>query len=218
MAGADDEALPAKPAQGDGARPLPCGGCGCADRDDGPAEAVPDWRDHVDFDRLRRMDVRPMLAVGEAPFAAVMRMAEDVAAGGFLMIEAPFDPQPLRRVLAAEGFLTYGERLGPSHWRIWGRRDEPRDRLEQAGEPRAGARIWRSGDVVHIDVRGLEAPGPLVAILALIDGGGHDGHVVVHHEREPLYLYPELEDRGWRYRRLPSPEGEVRLELLGPPR
>ncbi|MGZ9034298.1 MAG: DUF2249 domain-containing protein, partial [Rhodospirillales bacterium] len=69
---------------------------------------------------------------------------------------------------------------------------------------------------VHIDVRGLEAPRPLVAILTLIEGGSHQGHIVVHHDRDPLYLYPELEDRGWRYARLPSPGDEVRLELRGP--
>ncbi|HSO43010.1 MAG TPA: DUF2249 domain-containing protein, partial [Rhodospirillales bacterium] len=62
--------------------------------------------------------------------------------------------------------------------------------------------IWRSGDVVHIDVRGLHAPRPLVAILTLIDGGSHRGHIVVHHDRDPLYLYPELEERGWRSTRL----------------
>ena len=60
------------------------------------------------------------------------------------------------------------------------------------------------------------SPKPLIAVLGLIEGGGHAGHIVVHLDREPIYLYSELEDRGWRYARVPAPKGEVRLELRGP--
>lgn len=209
MAAADEEASAAASASD-----LPCRGCGCTDRDDAPAEDVPAWRQSLNAEPAARIDVRPMLAAGEPPLSAVLGMAEAVAPGGVLLVETPFDPQPLRRVLAGRGFSTSGERLGHGHWRIWCRREEGKARTE--GPPPAGPRIWRDGEVVHIDVRGLEAPRPLVAILTLIDGGGHAGHVVVHHEREPLYLYPELEERGWQYARLASPAGEVRLELRGP--
>lgn len=197
---------------------VPCRGCGCADRNDAHAEAVPEWRRSAEAKPAGRIDVRPMLAAGEPPLGAVLGTAEAVAPGGILIIEAPFDPQPLRRVLAAKGFSTYGERLAAGHWRIWCRRgDGVGEAPARAADPtQAGPRSWRDGEVVHIDVRGLEAPRPLVAILALIDGGGHTGHVVVHHDREPLYLYPELEERGWRYARLASPQGEVHLELRGP--
>jgi hypothetical protein len=195
----------------------PCGGCGCADRKDGLAEPVPEWRTGVEAAAVPRLDVRPMLQAGEGPFAAVMETAVGVPEGGLFLIEAPFDPQPLRRVLAGKGFATYGERLGHGHWRIWCRRGGNFD-AKNAGRAEGPGRAltWQSGDAVHIDVRGLEAPKPLIAILGLIDGGGHAGHIVVHHDRDPVYLYPELEDRGWRYARLSGPKGEVRLELRGP--
>lgn len=216
MAAADEDASAGRP-RGGATKALPCRGCGCADRDDGPAEAVPEWRGGLDAERASRIDVRPILAAGEPPLGAVIQLAEAVAPGGVLLIEAPFDPQPLRRLLAGKRFATYAERLGPGHWRIWCRRGNGDDRLAQPEGRRTEATTWRAGDVVHIDVRGLEASRPLIAILALIDGAAHQGHVVVHHNREPLYLYPELVDRGWSYARLPSPEGEVRLELRGPP-
>lgn len=218
MAAADEEASTGRPAGGV-SEALPCRGCGCVDRDDGPAEVVPEWRGGLDAERASRIDVRPILAAGEPPLGAVIQLAGAVAPGGVLLIEAPFDPQPLRRLLAGKEFATYGERLGPGHWRIWcRRRGDSGDRRARAEDRPTEAMTWRAGDVVHIDVRGLEAPRPLVAILALIDGGSHQGHVVVHHNREPLYLYPELDDRGWSYARLPSPEGEVRLELQRPTR
>lgn len=225
MAAADEKAGRVATKHGEAGPVSPCRGCGCADRADGRGEEVPAWHEHVDPAGAARLDVRPMLAVGEPPFASIMQAADALSTGGVLTIQAPFDPQPLRRVLAGKGFSTYGERLGPGHWQIWCRRDAPGaepceglggDRPAHAADPGEDPRIWRSGDVVHIDVRGLQAPRPLVAILALIDGGAHDARIVVHHNRDPLYLYPELEDRGWQYQRLPGPEGEVRLDLRGP--
>lgn len=214
MAAANEKAT--RPVPGDAGARAACRSCGCADLADAPAEPVPDWRQGMDPAGVANVDVRPMLAVGEPPLAAVIEAAERVAAGGTLLVEAPFDPQPLRRVLAGKGFSTYGERVGAGHWRIWCRRDEAGGVGRQADGSSRSDRTWKSGDVVHIDVRGLEAPKPLVAILALIDGGAHAGCIVVHHHREPLYLYPELEERGWRYSRLPAPPDEVRLELRGP--
>jgi hypothetical protein len=60
-------------------------------------------------------------------------------------------------------------------------------------------RMWRTSDAVHIDVRGLEPPQPMVEILRLIDAGEVEGALVAHLDREPIFLYPELDDRGWSH-------------------
>ena len=66
----------------------------------------------------------------------------------------------------------------------------------------------------HIDVRGLSPPQPLVAILRQVDRQGHDGRaLVVHHDRDPALLYPELAERGWCAERIDGDPGEVRLRL-----
>jgi hypothetical protein len=66
----------------------------------------------------------------------------------------------------------------------------------------------------HIDVRGLPPPQPLVAILRQVDRHGHDGRaLVVHHDRDPALLYPELAERGWWADRIDGDPGEVRLRL-----
>jgi Uncharacterized conserved protein (DUF2249) len=73
---------------------------------------------------------------------------------------------------------------------------------------------WRDDQGEHIDVRGLPPPQPLVAILRLVheaQPGG--GAVLVHHDRDPLGLYPELAEIGWRAERLDAPAGEVLLRL-----
>ncbi|MFQ5623123.1 MAG: DUF2249 domain-containing protein [Paracoccaceae bacterium] len=71
---------------------------------------------------------------------------------------------------------------------------------------------WRAADGLHIDVRGLQPPEPMVAILQQIERPDV-GRVVVHHFREPVYLYPELAERGWSHEIVPGDPGEVRLIL-----
>lgn len=77
----------------------------------------------------------------------------------------------------------------------------------------AKARRWTSADGVHIDVRGLPPPEPLVAILELVTSLPEATPVIVHHERDPLLLYPELAELGWAAERIDAPPGEVRLRL-----
>jgi len=59
--------------------------------------------------------------------------------------------------------------------------------------------IWRAPEATHIDVRGLQPPQPMVAILRMLDDGDVGSVVIAHLDREPIYLYPELDDRGWRH-------------------
>lgn len=66
-------------------------------------------------------------------------------------------------------------------------------------QPDDGVRVWRASDGVHVDVRGLEPPEPMVTILQMIDVGGVDSVLIAHLDREPIFLYPELDDRGWSH-------------------
>ena len=79
------------------------------------------------------------------------------------------------------------------------------------------ARHWLEDDGAHIDVRRLPPPEPMVAILALIARADVPDTVIVHHDRDPLFLYPELAERGWHAELVPGDGGEVRLHLTGAP-
>ncbi len=54
---------------------------------------------------------------------------------------------------------------------------------------------------MHLDLRGLSPPEPMIEVLREIDGG-IDGPLILHMDREPIYLYQELEDRAWSVRML----------------
>ena len=79
--------------------------------------------------------------------------------------------------------------------------------------PRVEGKRWVAADGIHIDVRGLSPPGPLVAILELVGSIGDATPVIVHHERDPQMLYPELAEIGWAAHRIDGEPGEIRLKL-----
>lgn len=180
-------------------------------------EKAPLWVENKDLHDRVAIDVRPILAEGGEPLGPIMRLAATVPPGGLLVLDAPFDPAPLRRVLGNKGFDSYRRALAPDHWRVWFRRrheDAPKAAPEPAATGTDRPRQWRDEEGLHIDVRGLEPPQPMLAILKLLESGAvESGAVVVHHEREPVFLYPELAERGWRHELQPADAGEVRLRI-----
>lgn len=178
-----------------------------------PQDGPPVWlANALDHDPL---DVRAMLAGGQDPLGAVMDAADGVAFGGFLVVDAPFNPSPLRRILAARGFSSYGRRIGTGHWRVYfhlnGAADWERD--SEVAVMDEGAVVWREEDGLHVDVRKLKPPFPMLAILRLIDGDPGLTAMVVHHERHPHFLLPELAERGWGVARVAEAFQDVRLWL-----
>jgi hypothetical protein len=70
--------------------------------------------------------------------------------------------------------------------------------------PGHDSRVWRTPDALHLDLRGLDPPEPLVTVLRMIDQGEVDSILIAHFDREPIFLYPELDDRGWSHAVVPS--------------
>lgn len=77
----------------------------------------------------------------------------------------------------------------------------------------AAPRRWVAADGAHLDVRGMKPPEPMVAILSMIDGGAEEVAFTVHLEHDPVFLYPELAERGWIATAVAADPGEVRLRL-----
>jgi uncharacterized protein (DUF2249 family) len=177
-------------------------------------EVQPGW---LSTEPNARLDVRPLIQQGGDPFQEIMAITAKLKPGQVLEIDAPFDPVPLRRILSERGFAHHGQNAGPDHWRIRFLRE--REACADDAPPvscgsNQPGRSWREEDGLHVDVRGLNPPAPMLAVISLLESGSAGGHMIVHFEREPLYLYPELAERGWTWRRLTGKENEVRLELV----
>lgn len=170
------------------------------------------------------IDVRPLLRQGVDPLEKVIELAQSVDLGGRMEIDAPFDPVPLRQILSQMGFSSRVEAMADHHWRISMLRDGQGNLAVSAvdapvckGLPDPGAPVRRDQDGLHIDVRGLAAPLPMLAILRLVSAVEPAERIIVHHDRDPVFLYPELAELGWQADTVPGDPGEVRLSITRTP-
>ena len=83
-----------------------------------PDEIVPAPLRAVGVQRARDLDVRPMLARGEEPFDAIMRLADGLAGDEALHLIAPFEPQPLYAEMRQRGCTAYTTCEGTS-FHVW---------------------------------------------------------------------------------------------------
>jgi uncharacterized protein (DUF2249 family) len=168
-------------------------------------------------DASQPIDLRVLLARGADPLALVVDRAKALAAGGVLLLDAPFDPLPLRHLLGRMGVSSRAERLAEGHWRVRVCRDGEGPAIDTgtvercSGPADPGAPAYRDDGGVHIDVRGLPPPVPMLAILRLVARADPSARIIVHHDRDPLYLYPELAELGWSIERLTDDAGELRF-------
>ena len=166
-----------------------------------------------------RLDVREDIRAGREPFGRIMGALNGLAPDAALVVRAPFEPVPLYGVLGRRGLGHWTERLGPDDWAVWFYRPTPG--AEAASPPPQAATAPPATDaVIRLDVRGLEPPLPMVRILECLDSLAPGQRLEVVHDRPPLFLYPQLDDRGFAHETTALEPGLVRIvirrEAAGP--
>lgn len=142
------------------------------------------------------LDVREDLRAGREPFQKLMAAAAAVEPGQVLVVRALFEPRPLYAVLAREGFASWAERLGEDDWKVYFLK-EPRHAGCGCGGHGGGSA--REGRVLTLDVSELEPPQPMIEILQKVQELGPGDVLEVSHHREPVPLYPHLEEAGFAH-------------------
>jgi hypothetical protein len=69
--------------------------------------------------QFKTLDVRPILARGEEPCAAVRRKVNGLQEGDGLLVRSPFLPSPLIEWLGSEGYFSRLERGGDGCWIVY---------------------------------------------------------------------------------------------------
>jgi uncharacterized protein (DUF2249 family) len=155
------------------------------------------------------LDVREDIRAGREPFARIMTAAGMLASGDVLVVRAPFEPAPLYRVLGARGFAHWTEPAAADDWRVW---------FYRADAPAAAAPPVPAAEAAcSLDVRGLEPPLPMVRVLERLDTLPQGATLTVLHERRPMFLYPQLEARGFSHATDEPAPGLVRIVIGRPP-
>jgi uncharacterized protein (DUF2249 family) len=159
------------------------------------------------------LDVREDIRRGQEPFAKIMATVKALTPEQALVLRAPFEPVPLLAALGKRGFASWSEQSAPDDWTVWFYR-EPSAPAEAVAGARAAASA--DGDMAALDVRGLEPPEPMVQILERLDTLAAGQHLVVLHERRPMLLYPQLDERGFLHDTEEVEPGLVRIVIRRP--
>ncbi len=135
-----------------------------------------------------------------------------------LQIVNDHDPKPLWYQLQAEQPGRFDWRYleqGPQRWRVEIARLE-----EDAPAPApvcasAGTAAPAAPRVAgpHLDNRGLEPPEPMLRILEALNELADGAELTAQMDREPLLLYPHLDNRGFAHRIEAEGDGSYLLHI-----
>jgi hypothetical protein len=168
--------------------------------------------------RLSVVDVREDIRAGREPLAKIMAAVRVLGPEQVLVLRAPFEPIPLYHVLGKRGFAHWAECGAADDWTVWFYRGADQPVAESPpgasrDESQASACGETADAVEVIDVRGLEPPQPMLRILQALDRLEPNAQLVVRHDRRPILLYPQLEDRGFAHETDEPEPGLVRIVI-----
>ena len=149
------------------------------------------------------VDVRPILRAGGEPFSVIMAALDHLDPGQGLRLYAPFKPAPLFAVMADKGFAHSERELDGGEWEVL---------FEPVTAPAASPPQAHSFDEwpepkTKLDNRDLDPPEPMVRILAAAEKLAPGETLSALLRREPVFLFPQLEKRGFRWLGGFTPDG-----------
>jgi len=168
------------------------------------------------------LDVRPVLAAGSDPLKLILKASKALKGEECLKIINTFEPVPLISLLRKEGFRSWSERPEKDMVYTWFVKDEsvhikPEIRTAETDFSNDGIEFDRMMDffgperIRTIDVRDMEMPQPMITILTNLADLRDDEALFVYHKKVPVYLLPELRERGFKYLIRNSPDGKINM-------
>ncbi|MBS1511035.1 MAG: DUF2249 domain-containing protein [Bacteroidetes bacterium] len=153
-----------------------------------------------------QLDVRPSLAEGADPFKQIMKSLSEMKSGQTLLLINSFEPVPLIKILTAKGYhsAVFHEHNDLVHTYIR-KSDENNETLTRSAPNELQHKSFDEillkyrQVLVEIDVTELEMPQPMIKILDTIDHLPLNNALYVHHKKVPVYLLPELKERGYQH-------------------
>jgi uncharacterized protein (DUF2249 family) len=182
-------------------------------------KGVPDFITSLAKEHVVELDVRPVIASGKDPLTDIIERLKTVEPGYALKIINSFEPTPLILLLGKKGFAHFVNKVSSDQIETYFLKPAKTKTTEIKKEPVA-AKDWEPivqqfGENIHrLDVRGMEMPGPMVAIIEALEHLPDHTALYVYHQRIPVFLLPELAERLFDYRIKEMGEGEVHLLIF----
>ncbi|MGZ5287575.1 MAG: DUF2249 domain-containing protein, partial [Flavisolibacter sp.] len=189
-----------------------------ADKPEVSKKPLPAFLHSLRHEDLQVLDVRPVLASGDDPLSLIMETVKNLQPGQVLKIINTFEPTPLILLLEKKSFETYVDKISDHLIETYFHKtksNQPEEPLTVSPASDWDQVLKSFGENVQaVDVRHLEMPQPMFTILEALDQLPQSKLLLVHHKRIPVFLLPELAQRGFEYRIKEIADGEVQLIIF----
>jgi uncharacterized protein (DUF2249 family) len=179
---------------------------------------IPPFITGLTKDKVLELDVRPIIASGSDPLHIILEKIKIVEPGHVLKIINSFEPTPLISLLNKKGFETYVDEIAKDHFETYFYK--PLKNLKINADILPNTNDWEQAvlkfgpNIRTIDVRQLEMPKPMHTILEALDKLTKDEALFVYHKRIPVFLLPEISEKGFEYRIKEISDAEVHLLIF----
>ena len=169
---------------------------------------------NLDPETIEDLDVRPILDADDDPLKIILDRLKGLGEGHVLKIVNSFEPSPLIALLERKGYQSYVKTEGKDKVSTYIYRGES---IPEFVEEPDGTADWEEvlgkyrDRLVEVDVRHLPMPQPMMKILEAIERLPDGSALFVHHKKVPVFLLPELKQRGMDYRIKEVGPNEVQL-------
>ncbi|MBS1949351.1 MAG: DUF2249 domain-containing protein [Bacteroidetes bacterium] len=190
------------------------------------AQKRPIWLDNANSNETIFFDVRPVIENGADPLKEILHRFKEVEAGKIFCIINSFVPTPLIHLLKQEKaedsfvemvagnvFHTYFLKKKKANSAVAQAAHHEKVIMDDEAGFQAACNKYTESKRKEIDVRHLEMPGPMHAILNELENLPEDAALFVHHKRVPVYLLEELADKNFETHIYNIGEGNVKMLL-----
>ncbi|WP_447951425.1 DUF2249 domain-containing protein [Chryseobacterium koreense] len=189
-------------------------------------EPRPSWLQNAPKEDIGFYDVRPIIDNGADPLKEILGRFKTVPNGKILCIINNFVPTPLIHLLkqqkAEDSFVeTISDQEFHTYFLKKKKDVEPASETADSKVMMHGAEhfndvIAQFGDenLIRIDVRELEMPGPMQAILGELETLPAGNALYIDHKRIPVYLLEELAEKDFEVHIHNVGEGDVKMLIF----
>lgn len=177
--------------------------------------SIPEFVVSSNETNTHKLDVRLEISSGRDPFQIIMKAMEELPKDFVLLLINSFEPVPLIKILNKKGYLSYVKNQDDGTVLTYFKKGSGSTSLKNADAVDQDDFISITqrfcGKIKTIDVRNLEMPLPMTAILSELEMLPSDMALFVHHKKVPQFLLPELQERKFKWSMENISENEVDL-------
>ncbi len=166
---------------------------------------IPEFVNTSTESNTTELDVREEIRNGRDPFQIIMKAIDELPENFTLLLINSFEPVPLIKILNNKGFLHFVKYQEDGAVYTYLKKQDANSPMKIEIPVNDSSSEFISlfkqycGKLKTIDVRNLEMPLPMTTILGELESLPNDMALFVHHKKVPQFLFPELQERNFKW-------------------